>query len=88
MAKEADAAMRAICEAVGKRENTDAVTVRVEFLGRLAAVTTRAATRAAQKRLAKIRVTTTSDLPAMTHRQVMRAVELEMDEEELGVEEL
>ena len=43
MAKHADAAMRAIC--VGKRENTDAVTVLVEFLGRLAAGTTRAATR-------------------------------------------
>ena len=42
MAKDADAAMRAICEAVEKRENTDAMTVRMEFLGLLAAVTTRA----------------------------------------------
>ena len=53
MAKDADAAMRAICDAVGKKENTDATTVRVEFLGRLAAVTTRAATRAVQKRMTK-----------------------------------
>ena len=51
MAKGADAAMRLICEAVGKRENTDAVTLRVEFMGRLAAAITRAATRAVQNRL-------------------------------------
>ena len=87
MAKEADAAMRAICEAVVKRENTDATTVRVEFLGRLAAVTTRAATRAVQKRTTTKRMVTTSDLPAGTVRQLMRAVEPDMDgEEELGVE--
>ena len=53
MAKDADAAMRAICDAVGKRENTDATTVRVEFLGGLAAV-------AVQKRMAKKRMGTTS----------------------------
>ena len=39
MAKGVDAAMRAICEAVGKRESMDAATVRVELVGRLAAVT-------------------------------------------------
>ena len=73
----------------GKREKTDAVTVRVEFMGRLAAVTTRAATRAVQKRLAKKRNVTTSDLPAMIVLQVMKAFEPEMDdEEELGVEGL
>ena len=89
MAKGADAAMRAICEAVGKRENTDAVMVRVEFMGRLAAVNTRAATRAVQKRLAKKRNVTTFDLPTSIVRQVMTAVEPEMDEEEeLGVEGL
>ena len=38
MAKGADAAMRAVCEAAGKRESMDAATVRVEFMGRLAAV--------------------------------------------------
>ena len=53
MAKDADAAMRATCDAVGKKENTDATSVRVEFLGRLAAVTTRAAIRAVQKRMTK-----------------------------------
>ena len=89
MAKEADAAMRAICDAVGKEENTDAMTVRAEFLGRLAAVTTRAATRAVQKRMTKKRTGTAPDLPAMTVRQVMRAVEPETDrEEELEVEGL
>ena len=72
MAKDANAAMRAICDAVGKKENTDATTVRVEFLGRLAAVTTRAATRAVQKRTTKKRTGTASDLPAMTVRQVLR----------------
>ena len=62
------------------------MTVRVEFMGRLAAVITRAATRAVQKSLAKKRNVTTSDLPAIV-RQVMTAVEPEMDEEEeLGVE--
>ena len=75
MAKGADAAMSAVCEAVGKRENTDAVTVRVEFMGRLAAVITRAATRAVQKRLAKKRNVTTSDLPVTIVRQVTTAVE-------------
>ena len=89
MTKGADVAMRAICEAVGKSENTDAVTVRVEFMGRLAAVITRAATRAVQKRVAKKRNVTTSDLPATIVRQVMTVVEPEMDEEEeLGVERL
>ena len=85
MAKDANAAMRAICDAVGKKENTDATTVRVEFLGRLAAVTTRAATRAVQKRTTKKPAGTTSDLPAV--RQVMRAVEPEINQEvELEVE--
>ena len=89
MAKGADAAMRAICAAVEEKENTDAMTVRVEFLGRLAAVTTRAATRAVQKRTTKKRTGTAPDLPAMTVRQVMRAVEPEIDrEEELEVEGL
>ena len=64
------------------------MTVRVEFMGRLAAVITRAATRAVQKRLAKKHHVTTSDLPAIV-RQVMTAVEPEMDEEEeLGAEGL
>ena len=81
MAKDANAAMRAICDAVGKKENTDATTVRVEFMGRLAAVTTRAATRAVQKRTTKERTETASDLPAMTVRQVLRAVEPEIDQE-------
>ena len=88
MAKDAHAAMRAICEAVGKKENTDATTVRVEFLSRLAVVTTRAATRAVQKRTTKKRTETASDLPAMTVRQVLRAVETEIDQEaELEVED-
>ena len=43
MAKGADAATRALCEAVGKRESLDAATVRVEFMGRLAAVISRTA---------------------------------------------
>ena len=87
MAKDANAAMRAICDAVVKKENTDATTVRVEFLGRLAAVTTRAATRAVQKRTTKKRTGTASDLPAMTVRQVLRAAEPEIDQEvELEVE--
>ena len=60
----------------------DAATVRVEFMGRLAAVITRTATRAVQKRLAKQRNGTTSDLPAMIVRQVLTAVEAEMSEEE------
>ena len=89
MAKGTDAAMRAICGAVGKRESMDAATVRVEFVGRLAAVITRTATRAVQKRLAKQRHVITSDLPTMFVRQVLTAVELEMnEEEELGVEVL
>ena len=58
-------------------------------MGRLAAVISRAATRAVQKRLAKKRHVTTSDLPATIVRQVMTAVEPEMDEEEeLGVDGL
>ena len=78
MAKDANAAMRAIKKAT---------TVRVEFLGRLAAVTTRAATRAVQKRTTKKRTGTASDLPAMTVRQGLRAVEPEIDQEvELEVE--
>ena len=81
--------MRAICAAVGENENTDAMAVRVEFLGRIAAVTTRAATRAVQKRTTKKRAGTAPDLPATTVRQVMRAVEPEFDrEEELEVEGL
>ena len=77
--------MRAICEAVGKRKSMDAATVRVEFMGRLAAVITRTATRAVQKRLATQRNGTTSDLPAMIVRQVLTAVEPEVNEdEELG----
>ena len=88
MVKDAHAAMRAICDAVGKKENTDATTVRVEFLSRLAAVTTRAATRAVQERTTKKRTETASDLPAMTVRQVLRAVEPEIDQEaELEVED-
>ena len=88
MAKDAHAAMRAICEALGTKENTDATTVRVEFLSHLAAVTTRAATRAVQKRTTKKRTETASDLPAMTVRQVLRAVEPEIDQEaELEVED-
>ena len=89
MAKGADAAMRAICGAVEKREGMDAATVPVEFVGRLAAVITRTATRAVQKRLAKQRHGIMSDLPTMIVRQVLMAVELEMnEEEELGVEVL
>ena len=82
MAKKADAAIWMICDAVGKKEITDAMTVRVEFLGRVVAVTTRAATRAVQKRSTKKRTGTAPDLPAMTVRQVMRAVEPEIDREE------
>ena len=66
MAKGADAAMRAICEAVGKRESLDAATVRVECMGRLAGVISRTATRSVQKRLAKQRNGTTSDLPGIS----------------------
>ena len=81
MAKGADAAM--------KRESMDAATLRVEFMGRLAAVITRTATRAVQKRQAKQRNGTTSDLPAMIVRQVLTAVEQELNEdEELGIEGL
>ena len=89
MAKGADAAMRAICGAVGKRESMDAATVRVEFVVRLRAVITRTATRGVQKRLAKQRHGITSDLPTLIVRQVLTAAELEMNEEgELGVEVL
>ena len=57
--------------------------MRVEFTGR-------ALRRGAvQKRLAKKRNVTTSDVPATIVRQVMTAVEREMgEEEELGVEGL
>ena len=82
MAKDADAAMRAIYAAVGEKENTDAMAVCAEFLGRLAAVTTRAATRAVQKRTTKKCTGTAPDLPATTVRQVLRAMEPEIDREE------
>ena len=89
MAKSAGAAIRAICEAVFKRESLDAATVRVEFMGRLAAVISRTATRSVQKRLAKQRNGTTSDLPAVIVRQVSTAVEPDLNEdEELGIEGL
>ena len=57
--------------------------------GRLAAVISRTATRSVQKRLAKLRTGTTSDLPAMIVRQVLTAVEPDLNEdEELGIQAL
>ena len=80
MAKGAD--MRSICD-------LDAATVLVEFIGRLAAVTSRTATRSVQKRLAEQRNGTTSDLPDMIVRQVLTAVEPDLNkDEELEIERL
>ncbi len=51
--KVADAALRAICEAVGERESREPADVRQELLGRVAAVVARTAARAVQKRAAR-----------------------------------
>ena len=82
MAKGADAAMNANSEAVGKRENRDAVTVRLELMGQWAAVIRRTST-GVQNRQMRKRTQGTLDLPTTMVRQVLTAVEREKDDEDL-----
>ena len=88
MAKGADAAMRPSVKLWGKGRTRDAVTVRPELVGRLAAVITRTSTRAVQKRQMKKRTFATPDLSATMVRQMFLAVEPEQDDEELGEDRL
>ena len=88
MAKGADAAMRPSVKLWGEGRTRDAVTVRLELVGRLAAVITRTSTRAVQKRQMKKRTFATPDLSATMVRQMFLAVEPEQDDEELGEDRL
>ena len=84
MAQEADAAMRAVSEGAGKRENRCAVTV---LMGRVAAVITRTSTRAVQKRQVRKRTHCTPDVKATMVRLVGAVVEPEQEDEALADDE-